>query len=43
MEAVMCKNIKDNYDDLTREINNMLSYIEGGIESFSWETGGRKT
>ena len=40
MEAVMCKNIKDNYDDLTGEINTMLSYIEGDIESISWETGG---
>ena len=40
MEAVMCKNIKDNYDDLTGEINTMLSYIEGDIESITWETGG---
>lgn len=40
MESVMCKNIKDNFDDLTGEINKMLSYIEGDIESISWETGG---
>lgn len=40
MEAVMCKNIKDNFDDLTGEINKMLSYIEGDIESITWETGG---
>ena len=40
MEAVMCKNIKDNFDNLTGEINKMLSYIEGDIESISWETGG---
>lgn len=40
MEAVMCKNIKDNFDNLTVEINKMLSYIEGDIESITWETGG---
>lgn len=40
MEAVMCKNIKDNYDDLTREINNMLSYIEGDIEKITWKRYG---
>ena len=40
MEAVICQNIKDNFDDLTGEINKMLSYIEGDIESISWETGG---
>lgn len=40
MEAVMCKNIKDNYDDLTGEINKMLSYIEGDIERVLWESGG---
>lgn len=37
MEAVMCKNIKDNYDDLTGEINTMLSLIEGDIESITWK------
>ena len=37
MEAVMCKNIKDNYPSLTDEINTMLSYIEGDIESITWE------
>ncbi|MBQ9849766.1 MAG: DUF5104 domain-containing protein [Clostridia bacterium] len=37
MEAVMCKNIKDNFDDLTGEINKMLSYIEGDIESVTWQ------
>lgn len=40
MESVMCKNIKDNFDDLTGEINTMLSYIEGDIESITWESGG---
>ncbi|MBQ7837032.1 MAG: DUF5104 domain-containing protein [Clostridia bacterium] len=40
MEAVMCKNIKDNYDDLTGEINKMLSCIEGDIESISWKKFG---
>lgn len=40
MEAVMCKNIKDNFDDLAGEINKLLSYIEGDIESISWKTGG---
>ena len=40
MEAVMCKNIKDNFDNLTVEINKMLSYIEGDFESISWVTGG---
>lgn len=40
IEAVMCKNIKDNFDDLTGEINKMLSCIEGDIESITWETGG---
>ena len=40
MEAVMCKNIKDNFDDLTGEINKMLSYIEGDIESISWKSFG---
>lgn len=40
MEAVMCKNIKDNYDDLTGEINKMLSYIEGDIESITWKSFG---
>ncbi len=40
MEAVMCKNIKDNYDDLTGEINNMLSYIEGDIEKITWKRFG---
>lgn len=40
MEAVMCKNIKDNYDDLTGEINKMLSYIEGDIESITWKRFG---
>lgn len=39
MEEVMCKNIKDNYEDLTGEINNMLSLIEGEIDSTSWERG----
>lgn len=39
MEEVMCKNIKDNYEDLTGEINNMLSLIEGKIDSTSWERG----
>ena len=37
MEAVMCKNIKDNYSNLTDEINTMLSYIEGDIESITWK------
>ncbi len=37
MEAVMCKNIKDNYDDLTGEINKMLSYIEGDVDSITWQ------
>lgn len=42
MEAVMCKNIKDNFDNLTVEINTMLSYIEGDIESITWKkSGGR--
>lgn len=40
MEAVMCKNIKDNFDDLTVEINKLLSCIEGDIENITWETGG---
>lgn len=40
MEDVMCKNIKDNFDDLTGEINKMLSYIEGDIESISWKSFG---
>ena len=40
MEEVMCKNIKDNYGDLTGEINKMLSYIEGDIESISWKKFG---
>lgn len=40
LEAVMCKNIKDNYDDLTGEINNMLSLIEGDIESITWKKFG---
>lgn len=40
MEAVMCKNIKDNYPNLTDEINTMLSYIEGDIENITWETFG---
>ena len=40
MEEVMCKNIKDNFDDLTGEINKMLSYIEGDIENITWESGG---
>lgn len=40
METVMCKNIKDNYDDLTGEINTMLSYIEGDIENITWKTFG---
>lgn len=40
IEAVMCKNIKDNFDDLTGEINKMLSCIKGDIESITWETGG---
>ena len=39
MEEVMCKNIKDNYEDLTGEINNMLSLIEGEVDSTSWERG----
>ena len=37
IEAVMCKNIKDNYPNLTDEINTMLSYVEGDIESITWE------
>lgn len=37
MEAVMCKNIKDNFDDLTGEINKMLSHIEGEVESITWK------
>lgn len=40
MEAVMCKNIKDNYGDLTGEINTMLSLIEGDIESITWKKFG---
>lgn len=40
MEAVMCKNIKDNFDDLTGEINKMFSCIEGDIENITWESGG---
>lgn len=40
MEAVMCKNIKDNYPNLTDEINTMLSYIEGDVESITWESFG---
>ena len=40
IEAVMCKNIKDNFDDLTGEINKMLSYIEGDIESITWKRFG---
>lgn len=40
LEAVMCKNIKDNFDDLTGEINNMFSLIEGDIESITWKKSG---
>ncbi len=40
MEAVMCKNIKDNFDDLTGEINKMLSCIEGDVESITWKRFG---
>lgn len=40
MEAVMCKNIKDNYEDLTGEINKMLSFIEGDVESIAWKRMG---
>lgn len=40
LEAVMCKNIKDNFDDLTGEINTMLSLIEGDIESITWKKFG---
>ena len=40
IEAVMCKNIKDNFDDLTGEINKMLSCIEGNIEKITWKRYG---
>lgn len=40
MEEVMCKNIKDNYNDLTGEINKMLSYIEGDVENITWKRSG---
>ncbi len=40
MESVMCKNIKDNYADLTGEINAMLSLIEGDIEKITWKRYG---
>lgn len=40
MEEVMCKNIRDNYEDLTAEINKMLSFLEGDVESISWEKMG---
>lgn len=40
MEDVMCKNIKENYADLTGEINKMLSYIEGDVESITWKRSG---
>ena len=40
MEEVMCKNIKDNHEDLTAEINKMLSYIEGDVENITWERFG---
>ncbi len=40
LEAVMCKNIKDNFDDLTGEINKLLSLIEGDIESITWKKFG---
>ncbi len=43
IEAVMCKNIKDNYPNLTDEINTMLSYIEGDIESITWTKKGSYT
>ena len=36
----MCKNIKDNFDDITGEINKMLSYIEGDVESVTWKRDG---
>lgn len=42
IEAVMCKNIKDNFDDLTGEINKMLSCIEGDIESITWKSFGSR-
>lgn len=37
IEKYMCKNIKDNFADLTGEINTMLSLIEGDVESITWE------
>ena len=40
IEKYMCQNIKDNFDDLTGEINTMLSYIEGDIENITWESYG---
>lgn len=40
LEAVMCKNIKDNHDNLTEEINKMLSCIEGDIDNITWERYG---
>lgn len=40
MEEVMCKNIKDSHEDLTGEINEMLSLIEGDIESITWKKKG---
>jgi len=40
LEAMMCKNIKDNVPDLPDEISNMLDAIDGEIVDFTWRTMG---
>jgi hypothetical protein len=39
LEALMCKNIKDNEPNLRGEIGKMTAVAEGGITESSWDTG----
>jgi len=40
LEALMCKNIKDNEDDLQGKISALINAIDGEITSSSWRTQG---
>jgi len=43
LEAMMCRNIKQNIADLPGEISKLLDTIDGEITTFTWKTFGAFT
>ena len=43
LESMMCRNIKQNVEDLPVKIGELIDAIDGKITDFNWETFGGTT